>query len=128
MVLSHRHSDHLEAVPDAISLGTILVTIPMTIKTLQADESLASFQSQSLGDKTTLGPVDLYVVETSRVVELAVNYLPQREVLYQDGHFANTLLNSITRVNQSNLLMKGHAEALEVDLLVSGHSRKTEHR
>ena len=76
MVLSHRHSDHLEAVPDAISLGTILVTIPMTIKTLQADESLASFQSQSLGDKTTLGPVDLYVVETSRVVELTVNYLP----------------------------------------------------
>lgn len=128
MVLSHHHSDHLAGVPEAIALGATLVTTPMTIQTLQQDETLEAAKFQSLSGKTTLGPVELYVIDTNHVVEMAIGYLPEQKVLYQDDHYSNTSKNSVARVNQSDLVMQSRVNALglKVDWLMSGHSRKAE--
>lgn len=128
MILSHHHSDHLVGVPDAIALGATIVSTPMTLKVLQSDKTLDSGKFLRLGLKTTLGPINIHVIETNHVVEMAIGYMPDQKVLYQDDHFAGDNKDSVSRINQSDLVLQDNVKALglEINWLLSGHSRKAE--
>jgi hypothetical protein len=100
----------------------------MTIKTLIADDAHKSAKLQTLRLKDSIGPVGIHIVATSHAAEYAVIYIPDGKVLYQDDHYNSDLVTGPSQVNQSGIVFQNRVNelGLDVDIILSGHSRKAE--
>lgn len=128
VLVTHHHDDHISGIAEATELGAIIVGTPMTIETLEADDTHNTAQLQTLSTQDRIGPVQTYIVATNHAVEYALIYIPDGNVLYQDDHYNANFVNGPSYVNQNGLVFQNRVNALglDVDILLSGHARKAE--
>lgn len=127
-ITTHHHEDHLSGVDEASALGATILGTPMTIQVLKGDPDNAEVKMQTLETRDSVGPLKTYTVPTSHAVEYALIYIPDGNIIYQDDLFIPSVKGGLSFVNQSGLVFQDRVSelGLDVDIVLSGHSRKAE--
>lgn len=124
VIVTHHHSDHMDAVPEAVELGATLYLTPESHAALELD----STKVQILSPDDTVGPFSVFVRGTSHASENAFVYHAASKALFQDDHYHGLIADGPTRVQPSAMEIHRIIEGLGIDVafLISGHSRKAE--
>lgn len=121
-VITHHHSDHIAAVPEAISLGAKLVTVSDNIATLKASTSPAPQDRDfyTVGARTSFGEgrnrVDIYEVSTIHAISFLVTYLPAEKTVFIADHLGTPFAKGLPVASQSTADMLAALESLDIDI------------
>ena len=131
LIVTHHHSDHLGGAAEALELGAQLVG-PETARVNLTDvteQALTDAQFMALTeDKTSLGPVDIHRISTGHVGEFALAYFPSVKTAFEADHYGAKFKKQASYVTPNAMSIKSEIErlGLEMDYLVTAHSRKAE--
>lgn len=129
VILTHFHLDHVEGAQEALDLGAELImpeTARANVETV-VDGSLPADKIQIIiGDKTAVGPVDIYLISTSHAAEYALTYVPGTKTLFQGDHHNDNYSELSGSVNRHGASLKSEVDrlGLDVDFITSTHSPK----
>ncbi len=129
LIVTHHHSDHMDAVGEAIDLGATLHLTNESHKTLQSTrDDMDEISLDILTADDRVGPLSIYVRGTSHASENAFVYHSGAKALFQDDHYHGLVADGPSRVQPSALEMYRIIVGLglDVDYVLSGHARKAE--
>ncbi len=129
VIATHHHSDHMDAVAEAIELGARLhVTEHGGAFVRELGPETEDWQVNTLASDDNVGPLSIYIRPTSHAVQNAFVFHPASGALFQDDHYHGLLASGATRVQPSAVEMYAIVSALDLDIeyVLSGHARKAE--
>ncbi len=129
VIATHHHSDHIDALEEAVELGATLHLTEHTqaFLTEQRDDT-GDWRIEVLTAEDTIGPLSVYVRPTSHAAQNAFVYHAGSKALFQDDHYHGLIAEGATRVQPSAVEMYEIVSGfgLDIDYLLSGHARKAE--
>ncbi|MEO0366608.1 MAG: hypothetical protein AAF265_14090 [Pseudomonadota bacterium] len=129
VVLTHHHSEHIDGLDEAITLGATIVISPETEKYLRAErDDFDDLDTLVVGDGDRLGPLRFVLGSTSHASDILFVYAEPSKTLFQDGHYHAVLEQGPSRIQPSAVELHAivSASGLGVDWLVSGHAKNAE--
>ncbi|MDJ0643822.1 MAG: MBL fold metallo-hydrolase [Erythrobacter sp.] len=129
VVVTHHHSDHMDAVGEAIELGATLHLTRQAHAVLEAErKNMDTVSIDVFATDDAVGPLSIHVRGTSHASENAFIYHAASKALFQDDHYHGLVAVGPTRVQPSAMEMYRIIEGLglDVEFVLSGHARKAE--
>ncbi len=127
-IISHHFWYQLAGVEDVAATGATLVVPANTVEQVREilGDDFPSDRIMSISSKTSLGPVDVYLVSTNQMESLALVYARDDKTLFEANHYSGEHLNAVSPANLAGVNLKRAVDPLGLDIeyLVGPYSRK----
>lgn len=130
LIVTHHHSDHLSGVGDALKLGATIAAPKSAIPNIKSENTDVPESKLMIlsGEKTKIGPVDIYMISVPHVNEYALTYIPAAKTIYQEDLYNGNFKTVANSVGKNGIALKKEIERLGIDVnyILSAHGRKAE--
>ncbi|WP_379552450.1 hypothetical protein [Qipengyuania sp. DGS5-3] len=129
MIVTHHHSDHMDAVLEAAALGATLHLTDQTNTVLEGRDNWPdNLKVELLGRRSDIGPLSVFVKATGHATQNALVYHAATRTLFADDHYHGLARDAPSRIQPSARELHGIIGQLELDVgfMLSGHARKAE--
>ena len=121
-VVTHHHSDHLGAVPEAVALGARVITVQENISAIKSNTNPTPDRRDffAVGKRTTLGEgrgrVEIYEVSTIHAASFLVTYVPADKIVFIADHMGSPFAKATPVAGMGTVDMLKALDALDIDV------------